>query len=230
MPFDSLPAWIRGDRYALLLISLVATLFLQPLFAHEQTSRVFSSVCLTLVFLTGVLANRHRKAVCAVALVLALAAILLGWICPSDSLGFFQIHLVVDLVFLGFTAVMIFIAVVKDRMPGIHSVLGAICVYLLLGLTWAYGYRLVESIEPESFRFTERLLDSTTAGGQPLTDKSQMIYFSFVTMSTLGYGDITPRTPLAQTVTWMQAVTGQFYLIILIAKLVNELPRRHEHR
>jgi hypothetical protein len=74
------------------------------------------------------------------------------------------------------------------------------------------------------------LLDTTTAGGQPLTEKSQMIYFSFVTMSTLGYGDITPRTPLAQTVTWMQAVTGQFYLVILIARLVNELPRQHKHR
>jgi hypothetical protein len=52
-----------------------------------------------------------------------------------------------------------------------------------------------------------------------------MVYYSFVTMTTLGYGDITPRTPMAQTVTWMQAVAGQLFVAVLIARLVTELPR-----
>jgi hypothetical protein len=52
-----------------------------------------------------------------------------------------------------------------------------------------------------------------------------MVYFSFVTMSTLGYGDVSPRTPLGETATWIQSVVGQLYIAILIARLVSELPR-----
>ena len=59
-----------------------------------------------------------------------------------------------------------------------------------------------------------------------VTSFSQMVYFSFVTMSTLGYGDITPRSPVAQTFAWMQSVAGQFYIAVLVAWMVSEIPRR----
>lgn len=58
-----------------------------------------------------------------------------------------------------------------------------------------------------------------------ITPYSQVAYFSFVTMSTLGYGDIVPETPLAQTLTWMQSVMGQFYLAVLVAWIVSAVPR-----
>ena len=56
---------------------------------------------------------------------------------------------------------------------------------------------------------------------------SEMIYFSFVTMSTLGYGDIHPRTPGARTLAWMQSVLGQFYLAVLVAWIVNSIRLWH---
>ena len=65
------------------------------------------------------------------------------------------------------------------------------------------------------------------ADGEPASF-SQVVYFSFVTMSTLGYGDIVPETPLAQTLAWMQSVLGQFFLAVLVAWLVSALPR-HRH-
>ena len=102
--------------------------------------------------------------------------------------------------------------------------LGAICVYLLIGLTWATVYSAIERIEPQSFDFNNHRT-TTTSSGQTYTAFSQQVYFSFVTMSTLGYGDVTPRTPLGETATWIQSVVGQLYIAILIARLVSELPR-----
>jgi hypothetical protein len=55
---------------------------------------------------------------------------------------------------------------------------------------------------------------------------SQFVYFSFVTMSTLGYGDLVPQAPLVQTFSWMQSVMGQFYMAVMVAWLVSEMPRR----
>ena len=71
---------------------------------------------------------------------------------------------------------------------------------------------------------SEHVASSQAAGGnQPLPAYSDMVYFSFVTMSTLGYGDIRPQTPAAKTLAWMQAVLGQFYLAVLVAWIVNSI-------
>ncbi len=112
----------------------------------------------------------------------------------------------------------------REYLGAIQAVLGAICVYLLIGLAWATIYSAIERIEPQSFDFNHRRT-TTTSNGQTHTAFSQLVYFSFVTMSTLGYGDVTPRTPLAENSTWMQSVVGQLYIAILIARLVTELPR-----
>jgi voltage-gated potassium channel len=133
--------------------------------------------------------------------------------------------------FIAITATMILNAILKDHMASKRSILGAISVYLLLGLSWTCAYSALEifalgNIAEEPFRFTERQTIETPQG-QPLTAWPQLVYYSFVTMSTLGFGDITPRTPLAQTMTWMQAVFGQLYLVILIARLVSLLPQNN---
>ena len=111
-----------------------------------------------------------------------------------------------------------------------HSILGAISVYLLMGLSWAIAYSALEIIEHEPFRFVERRITPAENGEEVYTDWPQMVYYSFVTMSTLGFGDITPRTPLAETLTWMQAVFGQLYLVVLIARLVSLLPDVDTHQ
>ena len=91
--------------------------------------------------------------------------------------------------------------------------IGAITLYLLFGVLWAIAYAVIESLVPGSF-----------AGlSEPLSQgwSSDWIYFSFVTMTTLDYGDIVPLTATARTLAYMQAVFGQFYLAILVAGLVG---------
>lgn len=90
---------------------------------------------------------------------------------------------------------------------------GAICVFLMIGVIWAFAYTLIELLSPGSF-------NGITEDNQSGWD-SGWLYFSFVTLTTLGYGDISPAAPVARTFAYLQAVIGQFYLAVLVAGLVS---------
>lgn len=94
-----------------------------------------------------------------------------------------------------------------------NRLLGAICVYLLLGLIWALLYSFIEALSPGSFHGIEV--------GDDHGVNSEWVYFSFVTMTTLGYGDFSPLSESARALAYMQAVVGQFYIAILVAGLVS---------
>lgn len=121
-------------------------------------------------------------------------------------------------------AVLILYRVFTRHLATRDSMLGAICGYLLVGLCWTMLYRALNLTDPESFQFGHHLTVLVNGTGQTTTAFAQLVYFSFVTMSTLGYGDITPQTPPALVLTWTQSVIGQFYLAILVARLVGVLP------
>jgi voltage-gated potassium channel len=94
-----------------------------------------------------------------------------------------------------------------------NRIVGAICVYLLLGVIWAMTYTVIDMVLPGSF-----------AGFSPMANlgwDSEWLYFSFVTMTTLGYGDILPVSATARGFAYMQAIVGQFYIAILVAGLVG---------
>src|SRR4029453_733173 len=90
-----------------------------------------------------------------------------------------------------------------------NHLLGAMSVYLLLGVTWALVFRILHRVAPGSF-------DGLSTGSP-----SEFLYFSFVTLATLGYGDITPVNPIARTAVYLEAVVGQLYVAVLIASLVS---------
>jgi voltage-gated potassium channel len=94
-----------------------------------------------------------------------------------------------------------------------NRLVGAICVFLLLGLIWSFVYSLLELFVPGSFK-------GFSPGHGPGEDSS-WLYFSFVTLTTLGYGDITPVSGMARSLAFMQAVAGQFYVAVLVAGLVS---------
>ena len=184
------------------------------------------SSCLTLVFLTSVMANRNHRKPFIIAILLATVGIPLNWsFLFAETFDIGPWHLAVDIVFFAMNAILILVAVFRDHLASLQAVFGAISAYLLLGLTGALGYALMEQLEHQPLRFVERQLDEGVMEGKETTAFSQLVYFSFVTMSTLGYGDIAPRTQMAQTVAWMQAVGGQLFIAVLIARLVSELPR-----
>ena len=92
---------------------------------------------------------------------------------------------------------------------------GAISVYLLLGLLWSMAYGLISAADPDAFSGLEPFsLDQPGA-------QQDFIYFSFVTLTTLGYGDMSPVSQLAKTLAWAEAIFGQLFLAVTIARLVS---------
>lgn len=94
-----------------------------------------------------------------------------------------------------------------------NKIVGSIALFLLLGLMWALVYLLILALSPHAFSGVEH-----SVWGQNF---SQMAYFSFVTLTTLGYGDISPNTPFAQVAVYMEAIAGVFYMAIVVASLVS---------
>ena len=122
-------------------------------------------------------------------------------------------------------AVMILIAVMKRHLATVHSIFGAISAYLLLGLAWAVLYWGLSHVDHTALDLAKHITTtSNVRRGSEVAEFSQFVYYSSVTMSTLGYGDITPRSSVAQTLAWMQSVTGQFYMAVLVAWMVSEIP------
>jgi voltage-gated potassium channel len=115
-----------------------------------------------------------------------------------------------------FAAVVVWLAYASVMRPDrsvSDRIIGAICVYLLIGLAWASLFETLDFVIPGSFRFP-----ADTAWATPGTVRYR--YLSFVTLATLGYGDVTPQTALAGTLAALEAVTGQLYIGITVARLV----------
>ena len=143
-----------------------------------------------------------------------IAGVILNVLAINSHSAFFQygsILLLIGFLLVAITFTMKQIAIGTDINN--NRIVGAICVYLLLGVIWAMAYTLVDFASPGSF-----------AGFSPKADlgwDSEWLYFSFVTMTTLGYGDILPVSATARGLAYMQAIVGQFYIAVLVAGLVG---------
>lgn len=120
--------------------------------------------------------------------------------------------------------VLFLVRALRDGRINVHRIMGAVGTLLLIGIVFAQGYSLVALFVPGAFAL----------GGAP-ADAAAFLprvgYFSFVTLTSLGYGDVTPLHPFARSLVIMEALAGQLFLAILIARLVAmEIEWRHEQR
>ena len=104
--------------------------------------------------------------------------------------------------------------IVRSHTVTRNLILGAINIYLMMALAFAFAYGLTEHLHPGSFTGLEEF-------GGGAADVINLLYFSFVTMTTLGYGDISPLTSFGMTTAYIEATFGQLYLAILLARLVS---------
>lgn len=103
----------------------------------------------------------------------------------------------------------------QDKTISLTTIFGSLSVYLFIGLVFSYLYLFIETVSPMSF------------SGLQVQDESKAIYFSFITLTTVGFGDIAPLKPIAQTLVWLESFTGQSYLAVIIGQLVGRYVADH---
>lgn len=209
-------------KFTILLLALLLLVVVHPL---AQGNAVFPpllfQVLAALVLLAAGLAlfERHGSRVAALVLgIPSVVGIFTDYLLPGASpvLAALLFHLL-PAVFLGYTLVVILRTIFRDPHVSTDRINGAICGYLLLGLSFGHLYCLAEALWRGSFHLREHL------GALPDEDVrrfSLLTYFSLVTLTTVGYGDITPQSGPARTLAWVEAVMGQFYVAVIVAELI----------
>jgi len=199
-----------------LLIALALLFTFVPFVEEIEGGELIASFLFSLVLLSAILAVAERKRVLVIALVLAVPAIAGRWI------NHFRPDLVPPAVFLVGGLILIIFVVAHLlrfilRAPSVTTevLCASISAYLMLGLMWTMAYWLVDQLTPGgAFSF------NTNAGSRSMNGFNGF-YFSFITLSTVGYGDITPVSRIARWLAAMEAMTGLLYVAVLIARLVS---------
>jgi hypothetical protein len=209
--------WSTENGLTGLLVFLVGYFIVLNSLSEFSFGRVAARLLFSLIILAGVLTTFKQRWLHGFAIVLAAASLALNWveeIRPGGALTILNAG--ISLIYLGFLLGMVVDQVFREGPVTGHRIRGAIVVYLLLGGLWALLYQVVALTVPHAFRLPESL-----AGGDPDALQRLMTYFSFVTLTTTGYGDITPVHPVARTLAMCEALVGQLYPAITLARLVS---------
>ena len=201
------------NRFLFLLISILSFLILSPLLKGFIGIRVLLDIFLTAVFISAIYAVSQKKYFSLIGVLLALpmfAAIWSTYLVKIPSL--ILIGNCFGILFFAFMVVTILSFVFKQHEITLDVIYGAVVVYLLIAVMWAFIFRFMEILQPGSF---------VIAQGQSEETISLFLYYSFVTITTLGYGDVTPVTDVAKSFSFLEAVVGQIYLVVLVARLVG---------
>lgn len=216
------------NNFVWLLIALVMLLFTDALFSqfeYLEGQRVVN-ISLMVTIIIAVWAVDYGDGNKLHGLKIAMSVITVGLmvgdsILEDNRLALFQ--LASSFLFLTFTLHLCWRQVIFSGVVDGNKIVGAICIYMLIGLIWAFAYLIVEQLFPGSFKG----LGETVPWQFNL---EPLIYYSMVTMTTLGYGDITPQMPLARFLAFMEAITGVFYTTILVASLIGMRLAQHNEK
>ena len=205
-------------RYGSLLLVLVSLLIIQP-FVETLVGMVLIEVLFIAALIAGLRAVEARQYLFRFNVLLLIVSVICGIsgkVLNSESL--FSIGLIGESLFLSLVGIKILTDLFRSKKVTEDSLAGAVCVYLLIGLVWTYLYLIIEVFIPGSFSFTQgdaRMQMWVSSEFYPF------YYFSLVTMTTVGYGDLLPVSTAARSLATMEGILGQIYLTILVARLVG---------
>ena len=201
--------------FAFLLGTLLLIMLTDPVFGRTRAGAFAMTAAFSAVLLTGVYAVSDSRGHLLVGLGLAVPATVLEWvgtISGSQAIG--DAGSLLLTIFLVFTTFAILRHVVRARRITANVIFGAACVYLLVALVWGVAYYFVERFAPGSFAIGKAVV------GENRYD-AVFMYYSISTLTTLGYGDIIPVSATARSLAGFEALVGQFYIAILVARLVG---------
>ena len=213
-----LPGFWREDRLlSFFLAFLVLITIFVPMVGLSRAGRIIIDLTFALMLLSGAIATVHKRFL--IYLIIALTILeftadLIAEFNPSFSPRGWDSGLKV----FGM-AILVVMTLKKTFLPGpvtVHRVMGGVAAYLLIGITWAFAYKLLMEEIPDSIHFQIPL-----AVGIPTGEPSRLLSFSFETLTTVSYGDAYPVHRIARSLAIAEALIGQLYPAILIATLVG---------
>jgi hypothetical protein len=201
------------ERFLILICLILGLIVVVPILKGFAALRIFLDIFITAIYISMVYTVSHKKRHLYIGVLLAMAMLISLWLQYFQQSNLvFAIGRICGILLLIMVIINTLAFIFKSEDVTIEVIYAAILVYLLMALMWSFVYVLLELINSASFNVA-----------LSLEQGSQMwsIYYSFVTITTLGYGDITPATELASSFSILEAVVGQLYLVVVVARLVG---------
>jgi hypothetical protein len=210
--------WWRDEILSALLLLLIARLFLLPL-VGLGAGGPFVEVVFSLLLVSGVAMVSRRRTTLWASGALVLVTLVLEWSGLAARGGWPRLlEAATSLASLTLFALLVLARTLSPGPINRHRIEGAVTAYLLIGVACGLGYELIESVAPGSFSLAENLDRSALRG--------TFEYFSLVTLTTVGYGDVTPLSLPARALATFEGAVGQLYPAILIGWMIASLPTR----
>jgi voltage-gated potassium channel len=217
-PFEKFLAWREQNKFLFLLVTLVLLLIIYPVledgFVGDWSLKILTTILL--VIAVYAVSDTRRKFIAA--LVLSFVPLIAGWLYvlhPDPVLSL--VANASTMVFFTVVTVTILHSVLVSGSYSLDTVFGGICIYLLIGFTYGTGFYLLHALSPGAF------YPDPVPGSDQLLSFSEFLFYSFSTLTTLGYGNVIPLTSQARTMVLFEAVSGVIYVAVLIAWLVGSV-------
>ncbi len=224
-----LPKAIDRNKFTYLLILLLLNILFLPalisfrLEVFPNSGLILTSAAFTLLMLFAIAIASTSRYIIILALAIILPDLYLIW----SRLGLvendwrFILRNLLDVAILSLVTVSILKYIFSTKKITFDYITAALCVYLVLGLLWVSLYSIADGIQPGSFLLPDDGLSNYIGNDIHGESLVRRIYFSFVTLLTLGYGDIVPIGSIARLLATLEALIGQIFLVVLVSRLVG---------
>lgn len=197
-----------------LFISLVTLLILVPMGHSIEIVRYLINIVFTLMVTEILYQHAQRKMLSKPLIIISVTSILLLWISsfyhsPQNDI----IYSVSHLIFYAYLTYILGVRVIRSETFNNNTIFGSLSIYISAGFAWGYLYALLKILDPTSFAANYAILEPQVI--------ESMVYFSFISITTLGYGNIYPVAPLAGSIVILEVIFGQIFFAVVIAKIVS---------
>lgn len=207
--------WTEDHSLTALLAYLIIDVFILMPFRLSWVGEVVNGIIFSMILVSGVFSVARGAHIKVTIVALAIVTFLVHWLgVVNQSISVETADAILSMLFLATLTFLVVWRIFKEGDVSFHRIQGAIAIYILIGLIWSEAYHLIYIFDHEAFIFP-----SFQSQTEPYHIRFH--YFSYVTLTTLGYGDIIPLNPIAKSLVMIEGLTGQLFPAIMITRLVS---------
>ncbi|MCX6163133.1 MAG: ion channel [Ignavibacteriae bacterium] len=207
-------SWKKENSMTLLLLSIVIYLFiLAPILEDNTLGKIIRLLFFLLLILSGAASVSDDKKFKVFVFIFAGLSFFTKWIAALIHSNAILVSDIFGILYFILLTYIISIHIFRSDKITIHKIMGSVVLYLLIGIIFAYIFEIIVFFSPGSISISSNFNNET--------DETKLLYYSYVVLTTTGFGDITPVSNIARTVTIIEALIGQLFPAILIARLVS---------